>query len=391
MGDPSLSFSASAAAEPGGAFTCNVCSARIPAPPAGFDRETPSCTGCGSTVRLRGLVYLLSMEIFGVPLTLDEFPTLRGIRMLGMSDPPALAERLAAKFDYTNTYYHQAPRFDVLSMDQQHLGLYDVIVSSEVLEHIPPPPEPAFATLQRMLKPDGLLLLTVPYTLEPATREHFPQLADFGLVELAGGTVLVNRRADGTLETFGNLVFHGGGGSTVEMRQYSESDLRRILAEAGFAKVQIRGENCPEHGVLHRETWSLPIAARKGVFAVNTAELAGRYREHSRDLTNARAEIERLTAELETTRTQARELHERSHSEMTATTAWARKIEADFAERTQWALQLQGEVKEQLANVRHLQQDAQSQSARVAALESELRAVRSAFWSRLGRALRLVP
>lgn len=391
MGDPSLSFSDSAAAEPGGAFNCNVCGARTPVPPAGFDRETPSCMGCGSTVRLRGLVYLLSMEMFGVPLTLDEFPTLRGIRMLGMSDPPALAERLAAKFDYTNTFYHQAPRFDVLTMDQQHLGLYDVIVSSEVLEHVPPPPAPAFATLQRMLKPDGLLLLTVPYTLEPATREHFPQLADFGLVELAGGTVLVNRRADGALETFDNLVFHGGGGSTVEMRQYAESDLRRILAEAGFAAVRIRGENCPEHGVVHRETWSLPIAARKGAFAVNTAELAGQYRERSRELANARAELARLTAELETTRTQARELHERSQAEMAATTAWARKIEADFAERTAWALQLQGEVKEQLANVRHLQQDAASQSARAAALESELRAVRSAFWSRLGRALRLIP
>ncbi len=359
-------------------------------PDPGFGRETIDCPGCASTPRLRAIAYLLSMEIFGLPLTLPEFPVLKSVRMLGMSDWEPLAARLAEKFDYTNTFYHQAPRFDVLTMDERHLGRYDVIVSSEVLEHVPPPPDRAFAALHRMLKPDGLLALTVPYTLRAATREHFPGLADFGLVALQDRTVLVNRRPDGTLETFEGLNFHGGDGSTLEMRQFCEADLRRILNETGFT-VQIRGENCPEHGVVHRETWSLPVAARKGAFSVNTAELTGQYRERSRDLTNARAELARLTAELETTRTQARELHERSQAEMAATTAWARKIEADFAERTQWALQLQGEVKEQLANVRHLQQDAESRSARTAALESELRAVRSAFWSRLGRALRLVP
>lgn len=390
MGDPSLSFSDSGVPDGRREFTCNVCGVRNPVPDPGFGRETADCAGCASTPRLRAIAYLLSMEIFGLPLTLPEFPVLKSVRMLGMSDWEPLAARLAEKFDYTNTFYHQAPRFDVLAMDERHLGRYDVIVSSEVLEHVPPPPDRAFAALHRMLKPDGLLALTVPYTLRAATREHFPDLADFGLVALRDRTVLVNRRPDGTLETFDGLNFHGGDGSTLEMRQFCEADLRRILNETGFT-VQIRGENCPEHGVLHRETWSLPIAARKGAFAVDTAELAGQYRERSRDLTHARAELARLAAELEATRTQARELHDRAQSELAATTAWARRIEADFAERTQWALQLQGEVKEQLANVRHLQHDAESRAAHAAALASELRAVRSALWNRLGRALRLVP
>jgi SAM-dependent methyltransferase len=385
-----LSCSASGAPETRGEFTCNVCGTRNPAPAGGFGRENIDCAGCSSTVRLRSVVYLLSMEIFGLPLTLPEFPVLRSVRMLGMSDWEPLAARLAEKFDYTNTFYHQEPRFDIVTMDERDLGRYDVIVTSEVLEHVPPPPQRAFATLYRMLKPDGLLALTVPYTVQPATREHFPQLADFGLVELGGRTVLVNRRPDGAIETFDNLVFHGGDGSTVEMRQFCEADLRRLLSETGFTAA-IRGENCPEHGVVHRETWSLPIAARKGAFRPALAEIAAQHRDRAREVIQLRAELARLTAELETARAQARELHERTQAEIAATTAWTRKIEAEFAERTQWAIQLQGEVREQLANTRHFQQEAEKNAARAATLESELRAVRSALWSRLGRALRLIP
>jgi len=53
-----------------------------------------------------------------------------------MSDTPDLAARLAAKFDYTNTFYHQAPVFDVTQPDERDRERYDFILSSEVLEHV---------------------------------------------------------------------------------------------------------------------------------------------------------------------------------------------------------------------------------------------------------------
>ena len=128
------------------------------APPG---REVPSCSACGSTVRLRSLIALLSREIFGVELAIPDFPVLKGIRGFGMSDPPELAQRLAEKFEYTNTFYHQEPRLDVVDPSPEHLrehtGRYDFILSSEVLEHVSPPVERAFANLNRMLKPDGLV------------------------------------------------------------------------------------------------------------------------------------------------------------------------------------------------------------------------------------------
>jgi hypothetical protein len=91
-------------------FVCNLCGGKSPHPgTVAPGRETPSCDLCGSTTRLRGLVALLSREILGVELALPSFHSLKGIRGLGMSDPPALAARLAVPFDYLNTFYHQPP------------------------------------------------------------------------------------------------------------------------------------------------------------------------------------------------------------------------------------------------------------------------------------------
>ena len=221
-----------------GSFTCNICGAACERPAAPPGREVPSCSACGSTVRLRSLVALLSREIFGVELAIPDFPVLKGVRGFGMSDPPELAERLAEKFEYTNTFYHQEPRLDIADPSPEHLrehtGRYDFILSSEVLEHVPPPVERAFVNLNRMLKPDGLLLLTVPYRIDGRTAEHFPELHEYALASPGGRTVLVNRRRDGSLEVFENLSFHGGDGSTLEMRVFTETSLKEIIAAAGF-------------------------------------------------------------------------------------------------------------------------------------------------------------
>jgi SAM-dependent methyltransferase len=138
---------------------------------------------------------------------------------------------------YTNTFYHQAPSFDVTSFDPRDQGRYDFIVTSEVMEHVPVPLERSFETLFRMLKPDALLLMTTPYTLHGKTAEHFPELHEYALAAPGDRTVLVNRRRDGSLEVFENLVFHGGDGSTLEMRVFTEPSLRALLQQAGFGSV----------------------------------------------------------------------------------------------------------------------------------------------------------
>ncbi|MCU1337272.1 MAG: Methyltransferase type 11 [Bryobacterales bacterium] len=380
-----------------GNFTCNICGAECERPDTPAGREVPGCSKCGSTVRLRSLIALLSREIFGVELPLPDFPVLKGVRGVGMSDPEELAERLAEKFDYTNTFYHQEPRLDIVAPAQEHIGRYDFILSSEVLEHVPQPVERAFVNLNRMLKPDGMLLLTVPYRIDGHTAEHFPELHEYALAAPGGRTVLVNRRRDGSLEVFENLSFHGGDGSTLEMRVFTETSLKEILAGAGFTGVHIASEDVPEFGVRHGETWSLPIVGRKGNFRPPSAEIAEAYGHAVSKTVSLARELDfhqRARQEAERALAERLEWVRKVEAEMEARTQWARKTEAELEERTQWALALKQEKETALADFQRGAAEAENARRHIQALEKDLAEARAArarlessFWTRAGRKL----
>lgn len=206
------------------------------------------------------------MELFGTRLPVTDFPHVKSLRGLGTSDQHQYAQWLAAVFDYRNTYYDREPRFD-WTRASESAGSYDFILSSDVLEHVAPPDERAFQNAFEMLKPNGVLVFTVPYDLGEST-EHFPDLYEYGLAEVGGTTVLVNRTRAGVLQVAENLVFHRNGtGRSLEMRVYSEKRLRNTLETAGFSSVKVYSESDPEFGIVPAEAWSLPVAARKGPFA----------------------------------------------------------------------------------------------------------------------------
>jgi SAM-dependent methyltransferase len=331
-------------------------------------------------MRVRALIALLSEELVGIPMTLAEFPALKGIRGIGMSDSAELAASLAEKLDYTNTFYHQAPRLDITNPDPQDFGRYDFILSSEVMEHVPPPVDDAFANLHRLLKPEGLLIMTTPYTLGGKTKEHFPRLNDFTIATLSGKAVLVNRRRDGAVEIFEDLVFHGGPGSTVEMRVFTEESLRETLLRAGFNSVRIASENLPEFGIEHAETWSLPIVARKGEFHAPVAGLAREYRDARRLADHLKQQLEQLLSDYEGYVAH----HEEYHAEATRLLAdryeWGlnldrekKDVERELTARTEWAQGLDREI----AELRDRLQAAEDERARLEA----------AKWIRLGRRL----
>ena len=375
-------------------FTSNVCGASCE-PAAQLTREHASCPRCQSSVRLRALIALLSREIFGVLLTLPEFPTLKGIRGIGMSDTPQAAELLARKFDYTNTFYHQSPRFDVTRPDPHDLGRFDFILSSEVMEHVPPPVEKAFANLYSLLKTDGLLLMTTPYNIGGQTEEHFPGLNQFTLATLGGKTVLVNRRGDGVIETHQDLVFHGGHGSTLEMRAFTESSLRDILRGAGFDEIHFAAENHPDYGIDHAENWSLPIAARKGKFQPPAAELALEYREACRLAARKIRDLEAITAEYERHIAHHKLAHQQWVSETAQRVAWIRKVEADWEERTKWALEVEQARKEAVENFERVEASEKEAWGAVETLDrklkeaqAELARLNDSKWLRMGRRIK---
>lgn len=253
------------------AFSCNLCGAWNEVEQ--FATEPATCA-CGSNVRLRALIHLLSLELFGRSLPLPAFPRLKSVRGLGMSDKQCCAERLADKFDYTNTWYDREPRFDSSNPDPALWGQYDFILSADVLEHVGPPVEATLTQLCRMLKPRGFLGVTVFCAPSDTLREHFPDLQDYRIVPLGESQVLINRRADGTLEIRDDLIFHGGSGSTLEMREFGATSLREKLTGAGFREVEFLVENLAGIGVFFDHDVSQPLIARKERFAMETRAIA---------------------------------------------------------------------------------------------------------------------
>jgi SAM-dependent methyltransferase len=245
------------------AYACNICGAANVARIATLERETGSCQGCRSTVRLRSIIDLLSRALFGASLPIARFPRDSRKCGVGLSDAHVYAHRLARKLTYVNTYYHQPPRLDVCAPDPALRDSCDFVLASDVLEHVVPPVNAAFAGIHSMLRTNGVLVGSVPYSLNPATIEHFPQLHEFHIDGKPGARRLHNRRRDGVDETFDRLVFHGGDGATLEMREFSRASLTAELEAAGFSRIRIAEQDVYEWGIVWLKPWSIPFVAFK--------------------------------------------------------------------------------------------------------------------------------
>lgn len=282
-------------------FVCNICGRYNEVEQ--FATEPATCA-CGSNVRVRALIYLLSIELFGQNLTLASFPTLKSIRGLGMSDKEGYAAILAEKFDYTNTFYEREPRFDFTAAHPASYGTYDFILSADVLEHIAPPVERALEETCKLLKPHGLFGITVYCNPSDTLREHFPGLFTYRTVTLGDSIILVNRRADGGLEIRDDLVFHGGTGATLEMREFGVTSLRQKLLGAGFRDVHLLTEDIPSCGILFDTDVSQPLIARKEPFSMEAPAL----RELVEQWLGATSERDRLREDAEALRAQMQDL-----------------------------------------------------------------------------------
>ena len=185
-----------------------------------------------------------------------------------MTDKECYADRLAEKFNYTNTHYDREPRLDITQPHPELAGSCDFLLAADVLEHIAPPVERAMEEMCRLLKPNGFLGITIYCHPSDQMREHFPDLHEYQVVALGNSNVLVNRRRDGTLEVRDGLIFHGGTGETLEMREFGITTLRQKLLAAGFEEIHLLTENLPEIGVIFDPDVSQPLIARKRPYAL---------------------------------------------------------------------------------------------------------------------------
>jgi len=251
---------------PGGLrFRCNICGSITSSVMSKESREGGGCHVCDSTVRMRAIIHVLSTELFGESKTLPDFPCNKSLLGVGMSDWDGYAKPLSKSLDYTNTYYHQEPMLDITNISEDQMDTMDFIISSDVYEHVLFPVSRAFVNTVRLLKENGVFVFTVPYTKEgEETVEHFGQLHDFDIEKKQGDYVLKDVDEDGAVREFNDLIFHGGPGSTLEMRVFCEKSLLKELSDAGFKHVKVYREPYLKYGIDWGDvTWSLPIAARK--------------------------------------------------------------------------------------------------------------------------------
>jgi SAM-dependent methyltransferase len=220
-------------------FCCNICGVENPLDLASLHRELVVCRNCGSNARFRGIFHAIQTYVAGRADLKADAERLKRIKGLGFSDAFQYAGRLAESFDYTNTYYHQSPRIDIMERSTFPKEPCDFIVCSDVLEHVVGDLDVAFKNLRSALKPGGKLIFSVPYLEGEATIEHFPYLDTWKICEVKGKFFLNNVRADGTQETFTDLNFHGGPGAVLEMRIFGEGDLIGRFKKAGFASIKI--------------------------------------------------------------------------------------------------------------------------------------------------------
>ena len=245
-------------------FICNICGASCEVIVSTLSREEVSCKSCGSTVRMRSMIYALALALYGRPVILPNFEINMNILGKGMSDWDGYAKLLAKKVGYTNTYYHQEPRLDITDISPKDFESLDFLLSTDVFEHVYPPVSSAFLNAKKMLKPSGSFVFSVPYILEGETIEHFPDLNEF-CIEIRGDKkVLINKTKDGRVQEYSDLVFHGSsvGGETLEMRVFSEAGLVRELTQAGFLDVQIMKSPYFEYGIYWSNPWSVPVIAK---------------------------------------------------------------------------------------------------------------------------------
>jgi SAM-dependent methyltransferase len=194
------------------------------------------CPACGSNARFRGLIlgvmrYVLHDE--STPLL--EQRERRNLTALGMSDSESYARHLAAKLSYTNTYYHTEPKLDICdlkSIDQY--SNIDLIICSDVIEHTSSEPREVIRNMRKMLRPGGVLILSAPTYHMTETIEWYPNAKKLEIKDRGDRYEAHWTDVSGARHIDFDPCFHGGPGTTLEMRLISHQDLVQAGLDEGF-------------------------------------------------------------------------------------------------------------------------------------------------------------
>lgn len=235
-------------------FVCNICGGYTDTICNGGTREELLCQTCFSNARFRAVTYAFQKYVLKNDMPPESFRLCdmeerKDLKGIGQSDWPGYAFHLERRTNYTNTFYHQEPRLDITG-DVSAWSEMDFVISSDVLEHVEPPISTSFMNLRKILRPGGVLILSVPYQDGEQSVEYYPDLYKYKIIELDSDYLLINKTRNNEIQVFGNLVFHGGPGSTLEMRMLGRGGLIRYLQSSGFTNIVDIEPNLHEIGAV---------------------------------------------------------------------------------------------------------------------------------------------
>lgn len=254
-------------------FVCNVCGTPNRIPQQEVKREGGGCAKCRCYGRLRSMMYGVTSHFSPDEPILAAMKPRKDIRGIGCSDwgytnahagiAWGYVDLLTRKFDYVNTFYDKDPQLDLCNVDWSRWpsDSVDFITCTDVLEHVEPPVGRAFENMRRLLKPGGVVILTVPCPNRPAG-EHFPNLHSWRIETDGEKRTLINQRSDGVIERYDDLCFHGGTGFTLEFRAFSRQSVINCVEKAGLNIVKLLDKSIEPYAIPLKENNFVLIAER---------------------------------------------------------------------------------------------------------------------------------
>lgn len=177
---------------------------------------------CGATARHNLLIELISALA-------SQFPA---VKILGCSDPSILYPTLSQIGYYIPSYLDEFPNLDLLNVPNSSIGKFDIILCSEVLEHVFDLPL-ALAGLCKLLRESGVAVVSFPLK-SGITIEHYPEIESYRLNQDGSGITWVSR--SGQIHIDKSPTFHGGPGNNLEIRVIGNQSLDTELEVAGLEK-----------------------------------------------------------------------------------------------------------------------------------------------------------
>ena len=236
-------------------FQCNICNNAFEAEWNSLSREQDVCKHCGGWQRMREIAHALQTKVYGMD----------NPKVVGLSDWKDFGKHMTAslKIRYQNTYMHKYPRLDICSPKKNWFDSAEVLNSSDVFEHTLPPFEDSLIGSRNILKKNGVLILTMPWTTNQSSLEHYPWMKSYRVKKRFRKTPkVIGVDSTGNKHEIFDPIFHGGPGYNLEMRLLNLQSLVESLESLGFTDIEVDLEDIPKYGI-NRSLGGGVITARK--------------------------------------------------------------------------------------------------------------------------------